>query len=97
MNRTSGRRTLASVTATCAILAFLMSAGAARAWNDEIVKNCADDYFTYCKQHDPDGPEVRYCMEAHRTKLSKQCIQALVDAGEVPKRYLVNNQSQPKK
>jgi hypothetical protein len=68
------------------------------AWSEDITNNCAGDYLAFCKQHSPESTEVRYCMEAHREKISKQCIKALVDAGEVPKKYLANvPQSQSKK
>jgi hypothetical protein len=93
------RRLLASATAAAALLAVsLASSGAARAWSEDIIRNCTEDYFAYCKEHSPESAELRYCMEAHRTKISKQCVKALVDAGEVPKKYLANvPQSQPKK
>jgi hypothetical protein len=99
MNGSMGRQMLAAgACAAAVILATGLSSRAAQAWSDEIVNACTGDYLTYCKQHNPEGPEVRYCMEAHRNQLSKQCIKALVDAGEVPKKYLANvPQSNPKK
>ena len=44
---------------------------------------CASDYMAYCGQHDPDGRGVRRCMRANQRKLSRACVNALVDAGEV--------------
>ncbi len=46
---------------------------------------CAADYYAYCSQHDPDGPEVRVCMRRNGRKLSQRCLRALVAAGEVSK------------
>jgi hypothetical protein len=46
---------------------------------------CAADYYSYCSQHDPDGPGVRSCMRTNGPKLSNRCIKALVAAGEVSK------------
>jgi hypothetical protein len=99
MKRLVGRRMLvASSCAVAIVCAAGMSLRPALAWNDAIVDACSGDYLAYCKQHNPESPEVRYCMEAHRNELSKQCIKALVDAGEVPKKYLANvPQSQQKK
>lgn len=65
----------------------------AYAYDENVTRYCVDDYLAYCKQHAPEGSEVRYCMEAHRNQLSKQCIKALVDAGEVPKKYLIKKVS----
>ncbi len=80
-------------------MAALMSAaaGVAHAWDEGVILNCTDDYFTFCKQHSPDSAELRPCMEAHRTQISKQCVKALLDAGEVPKKYLANAPPQSKK
>lgn len=72
---------------------MLAAIGTAAAYDEAVVSNCADDYFTYCKQHSPESLEVRYCMEAHRNELSKQCVKALVDAGEVPRKYLTKKAS----
>lgn len=62
------------------------------AWavDDRVAQSCTNDYFAYCKQHSPESSEVRYCMEAHRHQLSKQCVKALIDAGEVPRKYLTD-------
>ena len=65
-----------------------MTMGGAVAYDDSVTTHCTSDYLSYCKQHPPESSEVRYCMEAHRNQLSKQCIKALVDAGQVPKKYL---------
>jgi hypothetical protein len=93
------RRWLASGAIAVAVLTgSLASSGAAQAWSEDIIRNCTEDYFAYCKEHSPESAELRYCMEAHRNKISKQCVKALIDAGEVPKKYLANvPQSQPKK
>ena len=38
---------------------------------------CANDYLTYCSQHDPDGPGVRQCMRANGLKRRRGCVSAL--------------------
>lgn len=72
-----------------AILAF--SAGAATnasAFSKAVEKACAGDYQNYCAQYVPNSPQVRRCFESNRKGLSQWCIRALVDAGEVPAKYL---------
>ena len=61
---------------------------AARAYSERVNQACNDDYFAYCGQHALGSSALRYCFEASRNKLSQRCINALVDAGEVPRKYL---------
>jgi hypothetical protein len=58
----------------------------ASAGNARVNSACANDYFAYCSQHDPDGPGVRRCMRAVGRKLSMGCVNALIEAGEVSKK-----------
>ena len=44
---------------------------------------CAGDYYAHCSAYSPDSPQVRSCMRAVGTRLSKGCVSALVAAGEV--------------
>jgi hypothetical protein len=49
---------------------------------------CAGDYQSFCSQYSPDSTELRRCFESNRKGLSHICVTALIDAGEVPARYL---------
>ena len=53
-----------------------------------IRKACVGDYDSYCSQYAPGSAQVSRCFESNRRNLSKGCIRALVDAGEVPAKYL---------
>ena len=44
---------------------------------------CRSDYFTHCSMYSPGSNEVRQCMRRVGKKLSTQCLDALVEAGEV--------------
>lgn len=44
---------------------------------------CAADYFAHCSAFSPSSPEVRKCMRAVGRNLSRGCISALRDAGEI--------------
>jgi hypothetical protein len=68
--------------------ALLVAAPAMAAFSAKVRKACSGDYETFCSQYPPDSTEVRRCFESNRKGLTYQCVTALVDAGEVPARYL---------
>ena len=76
-----------------AVIAFsamlLMSAGPqpARAYSQRVNNACSGDYQQFCSSYAPGTTQLRRCMESNRSALSKRCIDALIDAGEVPRRY----------
>jgi hypothetical protein len=63
-------------------------AGAADAYDDRVKKVCAGDYQNFCSQYVPESAQARACFESNRKALSKPCVAALIDAGEVPAKYL---------
>lgn len=65
-----------------------IAAGPANAVSKKVEKLCEADYNRFCIQYTPGSTEVRRCFESNRKQLSRKCINALVDAGEVPKKYL---------
>ncbi len=76
-------RTIAAAAIAASIIAGITTQASAASLAVELA--CAADYYSYCSQHDPDGPGVRSCMRANGPKLSNRCIKALVAAGEVSK------------
>jgi hypothetical protein len=52
---------------------------------DEERQYCAYDYRDYCGQDGLGSQLLALCMSQHGKELSPQCIQALIDAGEVTK------------
>ncbi len=75
---------LAGLTALIASLSLT----AAEAADKRVRKACWGDYDSFCSQYDPGSSQVARCFESNRKNLSKGCIRALVDAGEVPAKYL---------
>ena len=65
-----------------------LSATSAGALSKKVKNACAGDYQDYCSQYVPDSTQARRCFESNHKALSKPCIRALVDAGEVPSKYL---------
>lgn len=78
----------ARFTTAVASAAMAASIFGALAYDEKVEKDCGDDYLAYCSKHAPESAELRYCMEAHRDQLSKQCVKSLVEAGLVPRKYL---------
>jgi hypothetical protein len=60
----------------------------AKAASSKVTRACASDARRFCPSDKKDSPSLRYCMEAKAEYLSKTCVRALEDAGEVPRGYL---------
>lgn len=73
--------------AAAAGVALLLTAPAL-AYSAKVRQACAGDYQNFCSQYAPDSTELRRCFESNRKGLTRICVTALVDAGEVPARYL---------
>lgn len=71
--------------ATLAILTLVASAGAAGAVNQKVRNACADDYLRFCPSYEPDTAKARQCMRQAGRRLSQRCLEALSDAGEIPR------------
>jgi adenylate kinase len=81
------RASLGAVTGLCALLSLSGGAGAV----SERVKNaCRDDYYKFCPGYDLDTPQLRSCITiaGRKRQLNPRCLDALIDAGEVPRKYL---------
>lgn len=74
--------------ATAAILFTCVSA--ANAYSARVNSACERDYYRFCAKYSIGTPELRSCMLASRRSLSRRCVDALIAAGEVPKRYLAS-------
>ena len=79
------------ITTTLAValaLGTVFAATQAGAVSSSVKSACASDYFAHCSMHSPDSPGVRQCMRKVGLGLSKQCLGALVAAGQAPKSAL---------
>ena len=61
------------------------SAMAQRTYSKAVQKACANDYHRHCHQYGIETEALRLCMDKAGQALSKTCVNALVDAGEVSK------------
>jgi len=75
----------AALIAAVALIATIASIPHAHAVSAQVRNACANDYFSNCSAYAPNSPQTRKCMRAVGYRLSKDCISALVAAGEVSK------------
>ncbi len=90
MQKCSHDRALPVLRAAAAALFVLACGSAAYAYSARVNSACERDYYRFCAKYSIGTPELRDCMLASRRALSHRCIDALVAAGEVPKRYLTS-------
>jgi hypothetical protein len=57
-------------------------------YSARVRRSCKSDYNRFCPGYSLYGTEIRRCMQAAGKAISKRCIRALVDAGEVPRSLL---------
>lgn len=72
-----------STLAAAAVVALVGLVGNASAVSLSVKRACIGDYFAYCSQHAVGSPALRQCMSNAGSRLSKQCVSALISAGEV--------------
>jgi hypothetical protein len=58
---------------------------------------CKADYIAYCNNLEVGSQELRACMKTNALKLSKGCLQALVDNKEVTKADIDDYMARTKK
>ena len=69
-------------TATVAISCMAGAAGAGN-YSKIVQQNCRADYKTYCAEYGIESAALRSCMDRNGKSLSRGCVNALVQSGEV--------------
>lgn len=80
------RSTLLATT-SIALAALSLSYAPSMAVSAKIRSACAGDYQAFCPAYDPNSAKARQCMRQVGKRLSQHCIDALADAGEIPRSY----------
>jgi hypothetical protein len=78
-------RASTTIAALIFVASNLVASSAAHA--DRVRNACSGDYHRFCSQYRPDSSQMRACMQANGRSLSSSCINALVDAGVVDRRF----------
>lgn len=78
---------LATAVVASAMIIAISSAGAV---SQRVKDACKNDYFRHCPAYEVGTPQLRTCMTkaGKRKQLSRVCLRALIDAGQVPRKYL---------
>jgi hypothetical protein len=76
---------MGALKAAVSLAVLILSAGTASAVSQKVKNACADDYLKFCPAYASDSPQARQCMRQVGRRLSQRCIDALEDAGEIPR------------
>lgn len=59
----------------------------ASAFSARVKSACKSDFYKFCPSYKVDSPQLRACMRSAGGNLSRRCVDALADAGEIPRKY----------
>lgn len=64
-------------------LACCANTAAADSYSKAVQQSCRADYKKYCGEYGIESSALRACMDRNGNSLSKACVRALVQSGEV--------------
>ena len=67
----------------CILAISWVAAGPAQAISQRVRNACRDDYYRFCSAYAVGTPELRQCMRRVGGSLSRGCIDALLETGEI--------------
>ena len=82
---------LAALMATTGCSGVAFAAGDSGPFSARVRNSCKGDYNRFCPGYNLYSHELRRCMQSAGKRISKGCVRALVDAGEVPRSMLSGN------
>lgn len=68
-----------------ALTATILAASAATAASPRVERACKSDYLQFCPSYAVGSAGLRSCMRQAGKRLSPRCIDALRDAGQIPR------------
>jgi len=77
------RITYATGLVACLIAFGCASVAHADSYSKAVTKSCAADYHKYCGEYGLESSALRNCMDKVGDSLSKACVKALIQSGEV--------------
>lgn len=82
-NKNAQARTMRAAMALAVLGLTFGFASSADAVSSKVRSACSGDYNRFCPSYPPDSSKARQCMRQAGKRLSKRCLDALVDAGEI--------------
>ena len=70
------------------ILCFTSPAQSAPDITQAVSQDCRWDYHNFCSEYGIGSPLLNYCFRKNGAKLSRACVNALIQAGDVSKTYV---------
>lgn len=88
----SGKLARTAIALTAALATFTLVAGEAGAVSSRVRAACQKDYYRFCPKYEVGTPQLKNCMAqaGRRRALTPRCLDALIDAGDVPRKYRKN-------
>jgi hypothetical protein len=73
----------AACSAAAVSIVCLAGAAQAESYSKAVQQYCLADYKKYCGDYGLETAALRSCMDRHGNSLSRSCVKALVQSGEV--------------
>jgi hypothetical protein len=73
----------AAFAAACVSVLCLAGPAQAQSYSKAVQQYCLTDYKKYCGEYGLETSALRSCMDRNGKSLSKSCVRALVQSGEV--------------
>jgi hypothetical protein len=70
------------------ISGFTCQAQSAPDITQAVSQDCRWDYHNFCSEYGIGSPLLNYCFRNNGAKLSRACVNALIQAGDVSKNYV---------
>ena len=77
------RIAFATLCAVCALALCCAGPASAESYSKAVQRACGADYHKYCGDYGLETTALRDCMDKVGHSLSKECVNALVQSGEV--------------
>lgn len=68
-------------------LAALVAADQANAYSGRVKRACKTDFYRFCPSYKIGSSKLRTCMRAAGGNISRRCIDALANAGEISRKH----------
>lgn len=77
MSRTTRSRTTTTLLAFGLVFAPIAAQAETASLREVLKRACTGDYFEFCGDHEPGGPEVEACFRTNMKNLSPTCASAI--------------------